>query len=84
MNMEFKRKLLIPKEVKEMYPVPEELIKIKEQRDEEIKAVFSGKRGAKRSSLMAPQIKDLALSLLWLWLLLWCGFDPWPRNFCMS
>ena len=43
MNMEFKRKLLIPKEVKEMYPVPEELIKIKEQRDEEIKAVFSGK-----------------------------------------
>ena len=43
MNMEFKRKLPIPKEVKEMYPVPEELIKIKEQRDEEIKAVFSGK-----------------------------------------
>ena len=27
--------------------------------------------------------KDLALSLLRLWLLLQCGFDPWPGNFCM-
>jgi len=27
--------------------------------------------------------KDLALSLLWLWLLLWCGFDPWPGTFHM-
>ena len=25
------------------------------------------------SSLVAQQIKDLLLSLLWLWLLLWCG-----------
>ena len=24
----------------------------------------------------------MALSLLWPWLLLWCRFDPWPRNFC--
>ena len=23
---------------------------------------------------------DLALSLLWLWLLPWCRFDPWPGN----
>ena len=28
-----------------------------------------------RSSLMAQQVKDLALSLLWL------RFNPWPRNF---
>ena len=21
--------------------------------------------------------------LLWLWLLLWCGFNPWPENFQM-
>ena len=28
-------------------------------------------------------IKDLALSLLWLRLLPWRGFNPWPRNFCM-
>lgn len=29
---------------------------------------------------MAQQVKNLALSLLWLGLLLWCGFHPWPRN----
>ena len=28
--------------------------------------------------------KDPALSLLWLWLLLWQEFHRWPRNFCMS
>ena len=27
--------------------------------------------------------KDLALPLLWLGLLLWLGFDPWPGNLCM-
>ena len=36
-----------------------------------------------RSSLVAQQVKDLALLLLWLWLLLWCRFDPWPGNLCM-
>ena len=29
------------------------------------------------SSLVAQQVKDLALSLLW------CRFDPWPKNSCM-
>ena len=33
---------------------------------------------------MVQWVKDLALSLQWLGLLLWCGFRPWPRNFCMS
>ena len=28
------------------------------------------------SSLVAQLVKDPALSLLWFWLLLWCGFDP--------
>ena len=32
---------------------------------------------------MAQQVKDLALSLLWLWLLLWCMFDHQPGNICM-
>ena len=32
---------------------------------------------------MAQQVKDLALSLLWLWLPLWHRFNPWARNFCM-
>ena len=43
MNMIFKRKLPVPKEIKEMYPLPEEAAKIKAARDQEIKAVFSGK-----------------------------------------
>lgn len=32
---------------------------------------------------MAPYVKDVALSLRRLGSLLWCGFDPWPRTFCM-
>ena len=32
---------------------------------------------------MVQQVKELALSLLWLWLLPWRGFDPWLRNFCL-
>ena len=35
------------------------------------------------SSQMAQWVKDLALSLLWLWLLLWGRFNPWPGNFYM-
>ncbi|MGN1094818.1 MAG: 3-deoxy-7-phosphoheptulonate synthase, partial [Eubacteriales bacterium] len=42
MNMNFKRKLPVPKEIKEMYPVTNELAAVKEARDKEIKAVFSG------------------------------------------
>ena len=36
-----------------------------------------------RSSFVAQWVKNLALWLLQLWSLLWCGFDPWPRNFCL-
>lgn len=42
MNMEFKRKLPIPQQIKNKYPVTPELAEIKRARDEEIKAVFSG------------------------------------------
>ena len=35
------------------------------------------------SSLGAPWVKYLALSLLWLRWLLWRRFDPWIQNFCM-
>ena len=31
--------------------------------------------------LVAQQVKDSVLSLQWLRLLLWHGFDPWPGNF---
>ena len=41
--MNFYRKLPVPKEVKEEYPVSPEMAKIKAQRDAEIKAVFEGK-----------------------------------------
>ena len=32
---------------------------------------------------LAQWVKDPALPLLWLRLLLWRGFDPWPGNFHM-
>ena len=43
MNMNFKRKLPTPQELKEMYPLSEDLAKIKAKNDEEIEAIFSGK-----------------------------------------
>ena len=43
MDMEFKRKLPTPKEVKEQYPVSPEIEAIKMRRDEEIKAIFEGR-----------------------------------------
>ena len=43
MNMIFERKLPIPAEVKEQYPLSEELKKIVDTRAEEIKDIFSGK-----------------------------------------
>lgn len=42
-NMEFERKLPIPKDVKEMYPLNDELSKIVWDRDAQIKDIFSGK-----------------------------------------
>ena len=42
MNMDFKRKLPIPMEIKELYPVSQALKDVKAARDEKIKAVFRG------------------------------------------
>ena len=42
MNMDFKRKLPTPKEVKEMYPISDEMAKVKEENDKEIRAIFTG------------------------------------------
>ncbi len=42
MNMNFKRKLPIPMEIKEQYPITYKLEQMKEKRDQEIKAVFEG------------------------------------------
>ena len=43
MNMEFKRKLIIPKEIKEMFPVTEEMAALKNERDAEIKDIIAGR-----------------------------------------
>lgn len=43
MNMTFKRKLPTPQEIKQMYPLDENLAKIKAKNDQEIKDVFLGK-----------------------------------------
>lgn len=42
MNMEFEKKLPIPMEVKEMYPLKENLREVFEKRDKELKAIFDG------------------------------------------
>ena len=42
MNMQFFRKLPIPQDVKEEYPVTDAMAAIKRERDEEIKAIFNG------------------------------------------
>ncbi len=43
MNMQFHRKLPIPKDIKEQYPITDSMAEIKKQRDDEIRAVFEGK-----------------------------------------
>lgn len=42
MQMNFHRKLPVPKEVKKEFPLTEQMIKAKAERDEKIKAVFDG------------------------------------------
>ena len=41
MNMTFKRKLPIPQQIKTRYPLTEEMAKVKEERDEELRKIFS-------------------------------------------
>ena len=43
MSFEFKKKLPTPDEIREQYPVPEKLVKIKAERDAEIRDVITGK-----------------------------------------
>ncbi len=42
MNLDFKKKLPVPQQIKTRYPVTEELAKIKAQRDAEVEAIFKG------------------------------------------
>lgn len=43
MSFEFVKKLPVPKEIKEQYPVPENIVKLKAERDIMIKDILSGK-----------------------------------------
>lgn len=43
MNMDFRRKLPTPQEIKEMYPISDELANLKKANDKEIQDVFTGK-----------------------------------------
>lgn len=42
MSFQFNQKLPVPREIKEQFPVPKELVLLKEKRDEEIRKVFTG------------------------------------------
>ena len=42
MNMNFKRKLPIPMEIKEQYPITEKMMAVKAARDAELKKIFTG------------------------------------------
>ncbi len=62
-NSEFKRKLPVPKEIKEMYPLSPEAVKIKETRDAEIADVFKG-MSDKFVLIIGPCSADRADSVL--------------------
>ena len=44
-NMNFKRRLPVPKEIKERYPLTPALAQVKGQRDRELAEIFTGRRG---------------------------------------
>ena len=56
-NMNFKRKLPVPKEIKEQYPLTQALMDIKAQRDEEIADIFTGK-SEKKVLIIGPCSAD--------------------------
>ena len=43
MDMKFFRKLPVPKDLKEQFPADERIVKIKQERDPEIRRIFEGK-----------------------------------------
>ena len=63
MNLEFYRKLPIPKQVKNRYPVTPEMEKVKCERDSEIKAIFSGESD-KFMLIIGPCSADVRESVL--------------------
>lgn len=56
-NMEFKRKLPVPKEIKEQYPLPESAAQAKDRRDREISDIITGK-SEKKLMVIGPCSAD--------------------------
>lgn len=63
MNMEFRCKLPIPKEIKERFPLSAEAVKIKEKRDAELRDIFEG-RTRKLVLVIGPCSADNEKSVL--------------------
>ena len=63
MNMDFKRKLPIPMETKEMYPLSDELSSVIERRTAELKAIFEGESD-KMALIIGPCSADNEDSVL--------------------
>lgn len=63
MSFEFVRKLPTPHEVKEEFPVPEQIMEIKKKCDEEIKDVFTGKSD-KFIAIIGPCSADNEVAVL--------------------
>lgn len=57
MNMQFVRKLPIPKELKERFSLPEHLVQVRQKRDVEIKKVFTGE-SQKKLLIIGPCSAD--------------------------
>ncbi len=57
MNMNFKRKLPTPQEIKAMYPITDELAEIKAKNDKEIQDIFTGK-SSKLALVIGPCSAD--------------------------
>ncbi len=63
MGMDFKRKLPIPMDIKKQYPIGEAQRKIKEERDAEIKKIFTG-QSDKFLLIIGPCSADYSESVL--------------------
>ena len=63
MNMDFKRKLSIPMEIKDLFPLTENMRRIKEERDQEIRDIFSGK-SQKCLLIIGPCSADNEISVM--------------------
>lgn len=62
-NTEFKRRLPVPKEIKEQYPLSPKALKAKEERDKEIEKIFTGESD-KFALIIGPCSADRADSVL--------------------